>query len=681
MRQELFYRLCCPRQISLIIILCTQFFLCHAQEKIEKRESDGTIWYKIKKEGKTGALDREENIIVPVEYFSVSYNVKNGEFVVVDNSHGFNYKGIFKKDGTLIIPTTREYTHIQKNKGENLIWYSVTMLDCNSQGICDENGHELLSPNRGYTSATLIKERGVTYIKVIMNDKEGICDISGKEIIPPQYASIIYTSNHFEYKESNGKWVDSGISLNDMAFSSPNNQNSPVNGQTDNDLAGATKTFYKGFNDKSSWYKVSKNGKFGAMNYKGELVVPIEFTEISFDDLTCLFTVRSGQSCGLYNDEGEQLISTRMGYSDIEWTISDCLYSWFKVKNGNYVGAWDEVSKRELISPDKHYTYINLEEENGIKFFCVWKDDKMGICTWNGKEIVAPRYKSMGLTKGGTFYYEGSNGNYYDLHIRPDGSRDNYVAQNSSSQSSPSASTQVTRSGRNNLLRALGLGLLTAVSNMNTNTGYSGGYSVPQRTPMPTYNGNGSAYVAQIQARTNQQMANLNNQVQQMTQNATAQVQNYNNRSLNAFTELGNWCTLFTRQYGREPYESEKDQWMQQHYPDVYPYYIQGKYGGQNNNVSGNSESAAKENNSSSQGESIREKNKQYWEDRKIPKDCDRCRGTGICQTCNGNGYYTKIGIGSGTYPCPNCASHPYTHSKNGDGKCAKCRGNGKTIL
>lgn len=52
-------------------------------------------------------------------------------------------------------------------------------------------------------------------------------------------------------------------------------------------------------------------------------------------------------------------------------------------------------------------------------------------------------------------------------------------------------------------------------------------------------------------------------------------------------------------------------------------------------------------------------------------RDCRRCMGTGKCQTCNGRGYYDKIGIGSGRHLCPNCAS-------NHNGKCASCNGTGK---
>lgn len=50
-------------------------------------------------------------------------------------------------------------------------------------------------------------------------------------------------------------------------------------------------------------------------------------------------------------------------------------------------------------------------------------------------------------------------------------------------------------------------------------------------------------------------------------------------------------------------------------------------------------------------------------------KDCQRCWGSGKCQTCNGRGYYTELGVGSGTLDCPNC---------NKTGRCSSCGGSGK---
>lgn len=51
------------------------------------------------------------------------------------------------------------------------------------------------------------------------------------------------------------------------------------------------------------------------------------------------------------------------------------------------------------------------------------------------------------------------------------------------------------------------------------------------------------------------------------------------------------------------------------------------------------------------------------------PKECQRCFGTGKCQICNGRGYTTAMGIGSGTSQCAAC---------NGSKRCSLCGGSGR---
>lgn len=49
-------------------------------------------------------------------------------------------------------------------------------------------------------------------------------------------------------------------------------------------------------------------------------------------------------------------------------------------------------------------------------------------------------------------------------------------------------------------------------------------------------------------------------------------------------------------------------------------------------------------------------------------KECHLCRGSGVCQTCNGKGWY--YGFTSDPIKCPNCDS-------NQNGKCSICHGKG----
>ena len=54
-------------------------------------------------------------------------------------------------------------------------------------------------------------------------------------------------------------------------------------------------------------------------------------------------------------------------------------------------------------------------------------------------------------------------------------------------------------------------------------------------------------------------------------------------------------------------------------------------------------------------------------------KDCHICHGSGVCQTCGGDGYQSS-GFGLGDIPCANCMRV----NGNRTGKCSVCRGTGK---
>lgn len=142
--------------------------------------------------------------------------------------------------------------------------------------------------------------------------------------------------------------------------------------------------------------------------------------------------------------------------------------------------------------------------------------------------------------------------------------------------------TKVKKKKGNGFWKALGwtlLGGAVLLSTQASSSSYTPSYQrIQRRTPMPVYTGNGSSYVAQIQARTNQQMADLNTRMQQMTQAGVAQIQQQSDRMLKALMELSDWAYAFKTQNGREPYEIEKDDWMKAHYPDLYQSYIVSKY-------------------------------------------------------------------------------------------------------
>lgn len=202
--------------------------------------------------------------------------------------------------------------------------------------------------------------------------------------------------------------------------------------------------------------------------------------------------------------------------------------------------------------------------------------------------------------------------------------------------------------------------------NQRTYTNYGSLSYVP--SPYTT-SGDGSANVAQFNARSNQMMADLNKKVYQMGQDAARQTNMAMQRSQRAGQEQLAWAIEFKNKYGREPTEAELDNWLCQHYPDIWQLKIQDNANKSEFNPTTNSIDQRNEERDKKL-EGIRQKNKEYWEDKSTPKECQQCRGSGICQTCNGDGWVNRLGTKSGF--CPVCFNH--------DGKCRWCLGEGKRI-
>lgn len=148
-----------------------------------------------------------------------------------------------------------------------------------------------------------------------------------------------------------------------------------------------------------------------------------------------------------------------------------------------------------------------------------------------------------------------------------------------------------------------------------------------------------SAYLNSVRARANQTFTNGVANIQQMMANGMREAQRSMERINQANVGLIQWSNQFERQNGRPPYETEKDQWMAQYFPDVYPVYIQTKY---------------------SDGTITSSRN----------TPCMACHQTGQC-SCTRDGHpgqqisYMSIGRSNPVY-----TKHSYC---NGTGKCPAC--------
>ncbi len=613
-----------------------------AQAKIKQVEEDGFVWYKIEKDNLKGALDTKGKVIVPANYTYLVY--EKNSFIVQDNEEHY---GVYGRTGNIIIPTSRGYTWIYSS-GDKVYGDYYWVNKNGYGGICDIDGNEILSPNLGFSTVIIESEYGIPYIVAIKKNNEGskvgIYNVKGENVIP-----AIYDTRDYEYNQFYMSGKPTGISLNDSRFTSAFT-NIDLTRQEAQKLKETKKTEKDGF----VWYKLEQDFKCGARNVDGKMIIPKEYYKLFYSDANHEFVAIANNNAteGRFRSDGTCIIPLSRGYDAIYKQHNDIIGDYYIVKKNGSQGICD-ADGHEVLVPERGYNDVHISNSEGKAYIVAKRGDMVGICDIYGNEIISPEYNAI-------IYYDNFfevrrtlNGNFSNTNITLN---DDFTA----SKITQTYSSNVTKKRNNNFWRILGAGLLATAAVMQANAGYTGGYSSPQRTPMPRYNGNGSAYVAQIRTRTNQQMADLNNRVQQIKHDGITQFQNYSNRSLNATMELADWCAQFKNQNGREPYESEKDQWMQQHYPDVYPYYIQGKYGG------GNSDSNAETENSGQKAKSTQSNS---------TRDCVYCNGSGRVVIEKSS---LSFGIGEKRKKCQECGAWIMSDEAHVHVDCNHCKGTGK---
>jgi len=402
----------------------------------------GFKWYSTKQNGKYGAEDYYHNTLIPlsrgydficfhpkyghVGYFGVKKNGKEGacditgmEILstsyesVIYSSDGFNYKsssGSYIPTGwyldsegkaTKEVPINRDL----KTESDGFKWYLVHQGE--RYGAEDYMNHTLIPLNREYTKIYYRAEEGHKgYFNVYKDNKEGACDLTGKEIISPIYESLIYFSNGFEYKNSEGKWIALGWML-------------------DSEGNGIRGTKEEITNNGVKYYIVSRDGFYGLTDANGKEIVPMKMDKIELAGGNRL-KYKANDSWGMMNFLGKILIPTSRGYTSIgEFKTFNKRFPY--TMNG-YKGECDingrQVSKIKVSNPSstKTISSINSSAYSDAKllgFKGKVKSCRIGQAYWLANCISFNDYVfEMRFSPDGVFSFKANSG--YDALIKRD---------------------------------------------------------------------------------------------------------------------------------------------------------------------------------------------------------------------------------------------------------------------
>lgn len=308
------------------------------QEEANRIDKDlqtdtGFKWYRTNQNGKYGAEDYNHNTLIPLSrgYTWVSFDDVSGHIGYFRVKKGDNY-GACDLSGYEVISPLYDFTSYYNNgfeykthsgnrvetgwfldeqgkatktapiekdlktESDGFKWYLVRQGK--KYGAEDYMNHKLIPLSRDYTSIYYRAEEGHKgYFRVSKDHKEGACDLTGKEIISPLYESLIYVSNGFEYKNSEGNWIALGWMLD--------GEGKGIRGTKE-------EITYNG----AKYYIVSRDGMYGLTDASGKEIVPMEMDIIELAGGNRL-KFKTNDSWGMMNFLGKILIPTSRGYTSI----------------------------------------------------------------------------------------------------------------------------------------------------------------------------------------------------------------------------------------------------------------------------------------------------------------------------------------------------------------------------
>ncbi len=236
---------------------------------------DGFEWYKVCKNGKYGAEDRNGNILVPTEYNKIEYQDFLGKGFYAKNGE---YYSFYDPNGRCVIPFSRQYTSIVKCTKDNdpdieefMRQPFGTWYNCKKEGgftvLCDINGREvckIVAQSIGQLDIPhYIQGRFYWEVGVWDNNtnkfRHGILDGNGNVIIEPMLGLDFFPDNKGNFNDANGNAIANITSItttknpldnnpyeNTTLYSnypsSSTSQSSKTNSSSSNSETGTTQT-------------------------------------------------------------------------------------------------------------------------------------------------------------------------------------------------------------------------------------------------------------------------------------------------------------------------------------------------------------------------------------------------------------------------------------------------------
>lgn len=364
-----------------------------------------------------GYIDTNGNKIIPIAYDQIVLMDDCPYLCAIIEESLYKYKkGIFRLDGTNVIPVKYEFINILWNKEKSDYYFQTN--NYSKYGIYNSKGKEIIPTEAA--KIELINFKNVELFKAafgrIHDSNKDFDDLTSFKIFDKKGVVFYpYASDEEIYFEPTDKYpepIGIGIKLHNekdlyslydengnilfnyqkiIPIEDKNTRNYPNNiykqyivsckGKEGiyNAIQGCLTIpiIYESINVvNSNTFIIRKEKKYGVLGDDNKTIIPIEFDYIYFNYIDNYFFTTKDNKTGVYNIEGKIIIPIK--FENITYNND-----YFFIKENNKIGIYDKDGKN--IIPVE---FDNIDFNDN--YFIVKKANKVGVYDNEGKNIIPP---------------------------------------------------------------------------------------------------------------------------------------------------------------------------------------------------------------------------------------------------------------------------------------------------
>ena len=224
------------------------------------QQLDKTLFL-VKKDGKHGIVNTDNKTILPIVYDDVFYIYTNENTFHVKNN---NKHGVVGTDNKIIIPIIYD----------DLLDINKNMFQVKNNGLYGvlNNENQIIIPVEyaeiSYDNISMHSNDQIFQVK--KGDKIGIIDINGTTILPVEFSSIDCYDTICRISKDSMYYFAHGSTVN-------------------------YKEAYEEIYNMGNMFRIKKNGKYGATNYKGDVLIEPVYDEVDFFSSKGFVVKKNGQ--------------------------------------------------------------------------------------------------------------------------------------------------------------------------------------------------------------------------------------------------------------------------------------------------------------------------------------------------------------------------------------------------